>query len=75
MVDYPSISLPVVFFFPDVFHYHSFTYAKVLEVAVFLQVPIKVLYVCLSSLRATYPTHLILLDLIARAIFGEQLKT
>jgi hypothetical protein len=63
------------FSFSDVFQYNSFTCTKVLEVAIFLQVSIKALYVFLFSLRATCPTHLILVDLIARTIFGEQFKS
>jgi len=72
MVDY-SLHL-ILFFFSDVFKYHPFTYTKILEVATFLQVPIKALYVFLFSLRPTYPIHLIL-DLIDRTIFGEQFKS
>jgi len=44
-------------------------------VVIFLLVSIKALYVFLFSLRATYPTHLILVDFIARTTFGEQFKS
>ena len=72
MVDSPRPFIP---FLSDIFQYNSFTYAKFIEVVVFLQVPVKALYVFPLSIRVTYPTHLILLNLIFRTVFGEQYKS
>jgi hypothetical protein len=52
----------------DAFYYYPLIYAQVFQMVLFLQVfSTKILYASLlSPIRATCPTHLILVDLITR---------
>ena len=60
----------------DPFQYYPPIYAWVSQVVSFPQVsPTKTLYTrLLSSIRATCPAHVILLDFIARTILGEEYR-
>ena len=71
---YPSTeqsSLLPALFLEYLFQYHSHVYNHVFQGVSFLRFPHQNTYApLLSSLRVTYPTHLILLDLITRIKMG-----
>ena len=73
--DQPSQCPPPIPLPEDPSYYYPFIYAWIFQVAPFLQFSSPKPCIHLSSLHATFPAHLFLLDLITWTIFGEEYRS